>query len=346
MADNGDDGQVEYSYRQLDLAAATDDEIAAIGRLESSETLRLLGGVECRTVEQLRATLIDTPYRRLVGVVAESGSELVGYARGELSLQENTDWLSGSVLVAPKHRGKGVGSALARRLADAGRANGRERFELRVDLPISSDPDKSSAPVNRLARGLGLSRKSLAVARVAPIPLDPEVAAALSGRATDSARYSLVSWSGPMPEVYLEPMARLVTQLEMDDPTEEAEYEAPIWTPDRVRESDERAIAGGYLPVVCAALTQGGEMVGYSEVEVANSPHTTLARQGDTIVMPEHRGHRLGLAMKLQTHTSLPKIVPAVRRIDTWNSHVNDSMIAINEALGYRPVAWDLLFQN
>ena len=57
-----------------------------------------------------------------------------------------------------------------------------------------------------------------------------------------------------------------------------------------------------------------------------------------TVVDPAHRGHRLGLAVKLANLRYALGHEPALRAIDTWNAAANRHMIAINEALGFRPV--------
>ena len=62
------------------------------------------------------------------------------------------------------------------------------------------------------------------------------------------------------------------------------------------------------------------------------------AQIGITMVLPEHRGHSLGLAMKLATHATLATAVPACGLVTTSNADVNDHMNAVNEAMGYRLV--------
>ena len=56
-----------------------------------------------------------------------------------------------------------------------------------------------------------------------------------------------------------------------------------------------------------------------------------------TAVTAPHRGHRLGLLVKAATHQWLVDTEPGVRRVVTSNSETNRHMIAINDALGYRP---------
>ena len=54
-----------------------------------------------------------------------------------------------------------------------------------------------------------------------------------------------------------------------------------------------------------------------------------------TLVHPEHRGHRLGLAVKLANLEALAHEAPLVRRIVTGNARVNAPMIAVNDLMGF-----------
>ncbi len=61
-----------------------------------------------------------------------------------------------------------------------------------------------------------------------------------------------------------------------------------------------------------------------------------------TAVTRKHRGHRLGLIVKIAMLDLLATAEPQLERIVTWNAQANEHMIAVNEALGYatwaRPV--------
>jgi hypothetical protein len=55
-----------------------------------------------------------------------------------------------------------------------------------------------------------------------------------------------------------------------------------------------------------------------------------------TLVDPPHRGHRLGTIVKIANLRYAMAGEPALRVVDTWNAAVNDHMISINEAIGFR----------
>ena len=56
------------------------------------------------------------------------------------------------------------------------------------------------------------------------------------------------------------------------------------------------------------------------------------------MVDPAHRGHRLGLALKMATHDLALATYPELVILDTSNAEVNTHMNAVNEALGYRTI--------
>ena len=62
----------------------------------------------------------------------------------------------------------------------------------------------------------------------------------------------------------------------------------------------------------------------------------TWAFQGDTAVAREHRGHRLGLLLKIDMMRWLAEAEPQITEITTWNHADNRYMIDVNEAIGYR----------
>jgi RimJ/RimL family protein N-acetyltransferase len=84
-------------------------------------------------------------------------------------------------------------------------------------------------------------------------------------------------------------------------------------------------------------VTPDGTVVGLTGVRV--STHDPRAAHiGVTMVLPEHRGHRLGLATKLASHRALRAAFPECRLVTTSNAEVNAHMNAINEAMGYELV--------
>jgi GNAT superfamily N-acetyltransferase len=62
------------------------------------------------------------------------------------------------------------------------------------------------------------------------------------------------------------------------------------------------------------------------------------AYQWDTLVLPEHRGHRLGLALKVANLARMQAGHPDRTELHTFNAEDNPPMAAVNDALGFRAV--------
>jgi hypothetical protein len=106
----------------------------------------------------------------------------------------------------------------------------------------------------------------------------------------------------------------------------------------RVRATEERQIAVGrtafHTGVVHAA---SGRMVAWTTI-AGNNDTPIHAWQNITIVDPDHRGHRLGMIVKLENLRHTLGQRPELAAIDTFNASANRHMLAINETMGFRRV--------
>ena len=64
----------------------------------------------------------------------------------------------------------------------------------------------------------------------------------------------------------------------------------------------------------------------------------TDVSQWGTFVHREHRGRRLGMAIKAANLRAVQDAHPEMRRVVTQNAETNDWMVAINEQMGFEPV--------
>jgi len=100
---------------------------------------------------------------------------------------------------------------------------------------------------------------------------------------------------------------------------------------------NERRVAARNRCFAAAAISPAGELVGYSDVNVSHAS-THQGSVGITFVLPGHRGHSLGLAVKLANHRSLVAALPECALVRTTNADSNAHMNAVNERLGYQQV--------
>jgi hypothetical protein len=131
--------------------------------------------------------------------------------------------------------------------------------------------------------------------------------------------------------------ADLKARMSEDVPTAGLDWEREDWDAARVRE-EERTLARSHVQsAVAAALHRGtGELVAYTVLNWRPGVPGSIAQQ-DTLVSGEHRGHRLGLLIKIANLRRAQARWPSARSVLTWNASENQHMLAINIALGFKP---------
>ena len=120
-----------------------------------------------------------------------------------------------------------------------------------------------------------------------------------------------------------------------DAPHGDLPVEEERWDGERIREYEASHVARGRTVLVAGAVTDG-RLVAFTELQVPLA-QPERANQAGTLVLREHRGHRLGALMKAAVIRELVATMPEVRRITTYNHEDNAPMVAVNVALGFRP---------
>lgn len=162
-----------------------------------------------------------------------------------------------------------------------------------------------------------------------------------AAQATAGAGYRLHTWSIPTPEHLLEGFARCRARLTTDMPAGELLIEQETWDADRVRRREERFAAQGMIVSVAAVEhVPSGELVAYNDIGILTSAPDGPTHQFGTLVIDEHRGHRLGMVVKSANLLRWRSIAPRSTRISTFNAEENTHMLAINTAIGFVPVSY------
>ncbi|MBL0748847.1 GNAT family N-acetyltransferase [Nocardioides baculatus] len=255
-------------------------------------------------------------------------------------LLDNLELAELDVHVDPDHQRGGVGAALLARLEDEARRRGRTVLTGLVGWRWDHGPlgDGAAGPLFAAAHGYSLALTE--VQRELALPVDEAVLARLADEAALAHEgYELRSWSGPVPDELLQGWAELTSALATEAPTGDLELEPEAVDLGAVREREATLARQGRTKYNTVALSPDGDVVAYSDL--ATTVHDPgRAYQWGTLVLREHRGHRLGVAVKAANLRLLQRERPDVLRLTTYNAEVNSHMIAVNEALGFRPVAW------
>jgi len=298
----------------------------------------------------------ETGYGRTRLFVVRSHGRMVARASVRLGLTENLDRAGIQVAVLQAHTGRGIGRALLAHAEAAAAAENRSVFL--GSTQHRADFDVDGGAVVRPATGTGAlpaGARSVRFATAAGYRLEqveryssldvaataPELDRLESEALAKAGGYDVLTWTNHCPEELLPQLADLMSRMSSDAPSGGISYEEEHWDAARVRHVEDTWREAGNTSLVAAARHRDtGDLAAYSVLELpAGKPW--LAEQDDTLVAAPHRGHRLGMLVKIANLRRLAGAAPAVERVTTFNAAENGYMLAINEALGFRPAGWD-----
>lgn len=258
------------------------------------------------------------------------GGDVVGALRLLFPVRDNTTVAVVDLAVHPAHRRRGIGSALLAEALRLSAAAGRSELIAEVDEPGPEAPGRLFALRHGWTCDLLETRRDLV------LPPDEARLSALEAEARRAARdYELVTWRDRTPDALLDDRALLEARMSTDAPHGELPVGEERWDAGRIREYEASNRARGRT-VLSAGAVRDGRLVAFTDLHV-RPDRPEHARQGATLVLREHRGHRLGALMKAAVLRELATVFPGARRITTYNSEDNAPMVAVNRALGYEP---------
>lgn len=94
------------------------------------------------------------------------------------------------------------------------------------------------------------------------------------------------------------------------------------------------------LVTAAARHEPSGTLAGFTRLSAPNNLAQPVS-QWDTIVLHEHRGHRLGMLLKVANLQFLAESAPGHPSVLTWNAEENRPMLAVNEAVGFAPIGYE-----
>ncbi|HEY4226412.1 MAG TPA: GNAT family N-acetyltransferase [Pseudolysinimonas sp.] len=273
------------------------------------------------------------------------GGGIVGYGHLRFLLDSpETAWHD--VRVLPGFRGRGIGRALSAAVESASRELGQTRlitYAVHPDAPgpqLTAPTGFGAIPAgNREVRFLlarGWTFEQVERASRFALPGDPaRLAAARAGAGSHAGDYRIVSWAGLTPPEWREGSALLNTRMSTDAPSGDLGEPEDVWDVDRLVTSEQLIEASPQQFVVTAAVHRvTGAMAGITRLVVPDETERAV-NQWATIVLSEHRGHRLGMLMKTANLEFLERVAPGHPSVLTWNAEENRPMLSVNEAVGF-----------
>lgn len=285
------------------------------------------------------AAMVRGDWRRSAYELFEArvDDEPVGVAFASRPLLDNLTTVDVEIAVPHEHRRQGYGTRLLEVVEEAATARRRTTITSLTSWRIDDPAGEAGSPGARFAARHGYTIGLGDVQRELPLPADGGLLAELATEAAEHTEgYEIRTWVGPMPDDLLPSYVELSSRLNTEAPLGEMEWEDETTDLDAARELDRFHEACGRSMFRAVAVDGRGVVVAYSDLALAAHDPSWVFQWG-TLVDPAHRGHRLGLAVKVANLQQLQRDPRAKgRRVATWNAGVNDHMIAINERLGFQ----------
>ena len=288
------------------------------------------------TYDELTSTLREPSRDRLMlGHCVYDGDTLVGAGIINLGLLDNTDkgWVF--AMVDPPYRRRGAGTALVEAMVGHVRDEGRTEV---LSNASYAGPESDEAPAVRFARSLGFRIANTEITRNLSLPVSDDLLDEVE--ADGAARrdgYTVETFVGAVPDEYLPSYCHLVNQLVLDAPHGDLSFEESALTPEIARENMAQNRKIGRTVFYSLGL-RDGEAVAQSDLAVQPG-ETGLGLQWATLVRRDHRGHRLGAAVKVANLRAIQRDRPDVTLVQTENAETNEFLVSINERLGFAVVA-------
>jgi GNAT superfamily N-acetyltransferase len=292
---------------------------------------------------ELRALALDDDGDERVEllVATDDAGRAVGAARFDVPLRDNTHLVSSELWVHPDHRRRGAGRALLATIESRALAEGRT-----VSLIEHDEPAAATSAGRDFARAHGYTCAQVEHRRDLALPVDPERLARLEQECLPrAAGYRIVTWRDRCPDEYVDDRALLGRRMSTDAPLGDLAVEEEDWDADRVRRREAQLTTQDRTSVVSGAVDGAGRLVAVTELQLPCSA-PEKAYQWDTIVLAEHRGHRLGTLVKLANLRLLAEVSPRTASVATRNAEDNWHMVAVNDALGFQVVGAVLEWQK
>lgn len=305
---------------------------------------------ESLTPAELLPHYLPAPHEIRVAWLILADGVVVGRAGVDFPLDGESRTAFWLIELVESARGRGIGSAAYELIEKTTREHGRTVMQSWATHPAADGPrieaptGYGSIPDDRAARfyrrhGYRLEQIERQSVFDLQAPFD-DIERLRDDALAAAAGYEVVQWVLPTPQEHIAGYAWMKSRMSTDVPFAAMEFDEEIWDAERLLRHDRMYTDAGRLLLVTAARhVTSGELCAFNEL-VAGVDRTQASAQEDTLVLKEHRGHKLGTLVKCAGLMRWRELAPNSPRIITYNAEENRPMLDINEALGFLPVAY------
>ncbi len=326
------------------------DFVTAIGIHFGNEALSYGTDELAFTPAEALSLLLDQENQPTRLFAARDRERMVGVARYEVEPGDDprTAWMMVDVL--PGARQFGVGAALSEKLLGVARADGIRKSIVyavspygageRVPSPTGFGSVPMDNPEVRFLVGAGYRLEQ--VVRASRLELPANVTLPLPSSIDPAGpEFALHSWVDRTPEKWLAEMASLRQVMSVEDSSAGLDEPEETWTVERLLAHEDRLAASPRTLLTTAVEhVPTGAIAGFTTLSVPSEPDRTIAQE-DTLVRREHRGHRLGMLLKVANLVEVQRLAPGHPAVITFNAEENRHMLDINERVGFVPIGYE-----
>jgi GNAT superfamily N-acetyltransferase len=290
---------------------------------------------------ELLAAALDQqgPIRTVDFVLRDDGGVVRAAASVELPRRDNLEKAFVDISVPPENRRKGLGSKLLLEIELFVRGEGRTVVANYVQTEPLALTGCSTGRYFAEHHGFSVAQVNARRELILPLSADVEQRIEIEEKRAKQDGYDLTAWTGRWPNEFVKDRIEFGRRMSTDVPMGETGLEEEVWDEERVRAGEARVVAENRMMIVTVAQERStGRLVAFTEIAVPLGV-PEFAYQHDTLVLAEHRGHGLGLAVKLYNLRAVERHSPRTTHISTWNATDNPWMIAVNEDLGCELIA-------
>lgn len=357
-----DAGTESLTIEELDIPTSLDGDAGAdfieMVDMRNQVEAEILGTEDLAPTAKELLPFYSDPFAPKRIFLARVNGRIAGRAVYEWQVEEGVRAVFFEIQVASDVRRRGIGTALLEKIESTAATEHRDILQSWSEhrLPTSANVLRSPTgfgaverddPSVQFALAHGYSLEQVDRISRIDLPADrADLARRRSAAEQHSSGYAVVQWIGRCPDRWLADMARLHQRMSTDAPSAGIEFTEEQWDEKRMSNLDDMNEAGGRVNLTSAALhLESGHLVGYTDLalpEIQGRP----AVQEDTLVLKEHRGHRLGMLLKIANLEQLMRVSPETPRITTFNAEENRPMLDVNEAVGFVAVGCEAAWKK
>jgi len=285
-------------------------------------------GVEARMI-QWRAD--DGWSKHIHG--AFDGSTLLGFS-ASMTYQgdPDTSWIF--VWVHPSHQSQSVGSALVS-TAELSSPPSAIRF-------VSSAYRRTSAELATLEQRFAVPLGYAVATTETVLELDLGSWTPFTPVVADG--YVISTHINGVPEQLRKQVGQIKGLVDAEAPNGDLAWSESTISVDEYAQEIELWNAQGSTVIESIALDSRGDLAGWTCLVVAPTPSSPSHIEG-TLVLRQHRGHRLGTSVKAASLDAAKRLGTA-HRVRTSSDDQNARMHSINEALGFHAIEHESIYQK